>query len=342
LLGIDLIRLLRRANSMAHACRNHAAFNPGLQLAAAIGELALLGRDKITFFTSPKVAAFGVWVEQLIAESLGKKGEGVLPVVDEAVAIPTGYSADRLFVYLRLVGDDNVELDGKVEVLEAAGHPAIWIHMDELEDIGQEFFRWEMATALAGAVLKINPFDQPNVELAKVKARNLMAQFEKNGVLPLDTPTLDYDDIDVYGPAMGESAAQALRAFLTNYRPGDYVALMAYLPTTEAIDAALNDLRLAIRNGLRTATTVGYGPRFLHSTGQLHKGDGNNGLFIQITHTPASDVAIPGESYTFATLVAAQAQGDYNALQESKRRLIRFHIEAGQPLDAAIRKLIPT
>jgi hypothetical protein len=230
-----------------------------------------------------------------------------------------------------------------MDVLAAAGHPVITIQMDELEDLGQEFFRWEMATAAASAVLKINPFDQPNVELAKNKARELMAEFEQNGFLPVESPTLDYDDIDAYGPAMGETVTEALQAFLTQYRPpGDYVAIMAYLPYRDAIDEALDELRISLRNGLRSAVTVGYGPRFLHSTGQLHKGDGNKGLFIQLTHTPATDVDVPGEKYTFATLVAAQAQGDYNALQETDRRLIRFHIETGQDIPAAIRKLIPT
>ena len=341
LMGINLPKLLRRANSMAKACRGHAAHNPGLQLGAVMGELALAGRDKITFFTSPRIEAFGMWVEQLIAESLGKHGKGILPVVGEAMGEPAFYNNDRYFVYLRLTGDDNVELDGRVDMLEAAGHPVITVQLDELEDLGQEFFRWEMATATAAAVLKINPFDQPNVEQAKIKAKELMAAFDESGYLPVEAPALDYDDIDVYGPAMGESVVEALKAFLTNYRPGDYVAIMAYLPYGEEIDAALNELRLVLRTGLRSATTIGFGPRFLHSTGQLHKGDGNNGLFIQITHTPPEDAAIPGEKYTFATLVAAQAQGDYNALRDNGRRLIRFHIEAGMDPAEAIRKLIP-
>jgi hypothetical protein len=282
-----------------------------------------------------------MWVEQLIAESLGKHGQGILPVVGEAMGEPAFYNNDRVFVYLRLAGDDNVELDGKIDVLEAAGHPVITVDMDELEDMGQEFFRWEMATATAGAILKINPFDQPNVELAKQKARELMDEFDQRGALPVAAPTLDYEDIDVYGPAMGESGTEALKAFLTNYQPGDYVAIMAYLPYQTDVDAALSELRLTLRTGLRAATTVGYGPRFLHSTGQLHKGDGNNGLFIQITHTPTQDVKIPGENYSFATLVAAQAQGDYNALAENGRRLIRFHIAADVDLAGAIRSLIP-
>ncbi len=342
LVGVDVPKLLRRANSMADACRNSALNNPGLQLGAILGELALAGRDKVTLFASAKIAPFGVWAEQLIAESTGKLGAGILPVADEVIAEPILYGHDRVFAYLRLTGDDNVELDGKISMLEAAGYPVITIHLDELEDLGQEFFRWEMATAAAGSVLKINPFDQPNVESAKMKARELMAEFERSGYLPTARPTLDYDDIDVYGPAMGETVTTALKAFLTQFRPGDYVAIMAYLPYEAEIDAALNQLRLRLRDGLRAATTVGYGPRFLHSTGQLHKGDGNKGLFIQITHTSATDVEIPGEKYTFATLHAAQAQGDYNALEENKRRLIRFHIERGQDLAGAIRRLIPT
>ena len=340
LIGVDLGKLLRRARSMANACRNHAPHNPGLQLGAILGELALLGRDKLTFFTSPKIVAFGAWAEQLVAESLGKQGVGILPVVDESIAEPGFYRDDRLFVYLRMAGDNNIVHDAMVDVLEADGYPVIRIEMDELEDLGQEFFRWEMAAAAAGAVLKINPFDQPNVEQAKQMARELMAEFEQTGALPVDAPTLDYDDIDAYGPVMGETVTEALAAFLTQYRPGDYVAIMAYLPATPEIDAALNQMRLGIRDTLHAATSVGYGPRFLHSTGQLYKGDGNKGLFIQLTHTPATDVDIPGEKYSFGTLLAAQAQGDYHALQANGRRLMRFHIEAGQDIPAAIRRLI--
>ncbi len=341
LVGVDLAKVLRRANSMADACRNHASLNPGLQLGAALGELALAGRDKVTFFASPQIASFPLWVEQLIAESTGKQGMGIVPVIGEPITEPAFYNNDRVFVYLRLAGDDNADLDGRIDMLEAAGHPLITIQMDELEDLGQEFFRWEMATAAAGAVLKINPFNQPDVQLAKAKTRALLDEFETSGRLLAPAPTLDYDDIDAYGPAMGESVTEALQAFLTNYRPGDYVTLMAYLPADEAIATALNELRMFIQYTLRTATTVGFGPRFLRSTGQMHKGDGNKGLFIQITYTPATDVEIPYEAYTFDTLLAAQAQGDYEALQEKGRRLIRFHIEAGQDLPSAIRKLIP-
>ncbi len=340
LVGVDVGKLLRRANSMARACRLSAANNPGLQLGAVMGELALIGRDKVTIFASPKIDSLGMWVEQLVAESTGKQGKGVLPVVGETITEPAFYNNDRVFVYLRLAGDNNAKLDGMVNVLEAAGHPVILIEMDELEDLGQEFFRWEMATAASCAVLKVNPFDQPNVELAKIKARSLMAEFQEKGTLPTPSPTLIYQDVDVYGSVMGKTDEDVFKAFVSQAQPGDYIAIMAYLPYSPELDAALNELRLRLRDGLRVATTVGYGPRFLHSTGQLHKGDGNKGLFIQITHQPTYDAVIPGEKYTFATVVTAQAQGDYNALSENQRRLIRFHIKQAD-LAAAVRRLIP-
>lgn len=340
LVGVDVQKLLRRANSMATACRSHVTHNPGLQLGAIMGELALAGRDKMTFFASPSIEPLGMWIEQLVAESMGKHGVGILPVVGETIAEPAIYNNDRLFVFLRMADDDNVKLDGMLDVLEAAGHPTIIIEMNELEDCGQEFFRWEMATAAAGAVLKINPFDQPDVESAKIAAKALMAEFDKTGALPVEAAALTDGNLQLYGPAMGETAADALNAFMGQAKTGDYVAIMAYLPDTPEIEAALQSLRLSLRNKLQVATTIGFGPRFLHSTGQLHKGDGNRGLFIQITHTPTNHVNIPGESYDFNTVVAAQAQGDYNALAENNRRLIRFHIEQGD-LAETICRLIP-
>ncbi len=340
LVGVNLGKLLRRAETMAIACHGETAYNPGVQLGAVMGEMAQAGRDKLTLFASPSIEPLGMWIEQLVAESTGKHGVGILPVVGEAIEEPAAYSNDRLFVFLRMVGDDNVELDGKVSVLEGAGHPVVTIEMDELEDFGQEFFRWEMATAAASAVLAVNPFDQPNVESAKIKAKELMAEFEKKGDLPLTMPTTTLEAIKIYGESDGITPGEVVRNFVGQAQAGDYVAIMAYLPTTPETDEALNEVRLALRNGLKAATTVGYGPRFLHSTGQLHKGDGNNGLFIQLTHTPVGDAAIPGEKYTFATVVAAQAQGDYKALTEGKRRLLRFHLPS-EDIPAAIRKLIP-
>mgnify|MGYP005832275485 CR=1 FL=1 len=330
LIGVDLPRLLDRALTMAQAAHYcvPTAENPALALGAALGELALAGRDKVTFFASPSVVSLGTWLEQLLAESTGKHGKGLVPVEGEPPAGPEGYGQDRFFVYLRLEGDDNEALDKAVDRLEAAGHPVAHIRLECKENLGGEFFRWEMATAAAGAALGINPFDQPDVELAKRKARELMAAFQKTGRLPAEEPALTDGDLQVFGEAgSAASLAAALQAFLEQARPGDYVALMAYTPYGGEIEAGLGRLRLALRDRLRLATTVGYGPRFLHSTGQLHKGGPNTGLFIQITHAPEADVAIPGEPYSFGTLIAAQAQGDYQALRERGRRLIRFHIK---------------
>ncbi len=331
LIGINLHKLLDRAITMVHAShyRVPVADNPGLALGAAMGELALTGRDKITFFASPSIAAFGVWVEQLIAESTGKNDTGILPVADEKLEAPDRYGDDRLFVYLRMDGDENDLLDKGIDALEAAGHPVVRIALDEREDIGGEFFRWEMATAAAGAVLGINPFDQPNVEAAKVKARELLRAFQETGRLPSDTPLMVEGNIQVFGGTA--KSARSMRDVFTDFlklaRHGDYAALMAYVPRIGDTDMILDGLRLALRDRLKIATTVGYGPRFLHSTGQLHKGDGNKGLFIQVTHTPESDLPIPGEPYSFGTLVTAQALGDHQALGERGRRLIRFHIK---------------
>jgi transaldolase/glucose-6-phosphate isomerase len=330
LIGVNLHKLLDRAVTMVQASHYSVpvADNPGLTLGAAMGELALAGRDKITFFASPSISPFGVWVEQLIAESTGKNGTGILPVADEKLEGPERYGDDRFFAYVRMEGDENDVLDKGIDALEAAGHPVVRIGLDEREDIGAEFFRWEMATAAAGAVLGINPFDQPNVEAAKIKARELLKAFQETGSLPSDTPVLVEDDIEVFG-GTGKSASSmqdVFADFLKLVRPGDYVALMAYIPRSGDTDMILDGLRLALRDRLKAATTLGYGPRFLHSTGQLHKGDGNKGLFVQITHRPESDIPIPGEAYSFGTLVSAQALGDYQALAERGRRLMRFHI----------------
>ncbi|MFB0508040.1 MAG: glucose-6-phosphate isomerase, partial [Thermodesulfobacteriota bacterium] len=331
LIGINLHKLLDRAITMLHATHYCVPVteNPGVALGAAMGELAVAGRDKITFFASPSIETFGVWVEQLIAESTGKNGKGILPVAGERFEAPDHYGDDRFFVYLRMEGDENDLLDKGVDALEAAGHPVIRISLDEREDLGGEFFRWEMATAAAGAVLGINPFDQPNVEAAKVKAREMLKAFQETGSLPADVPTLVEGDIEAFGGSgkNGATIREIFADFVKLAGPGDYLALMAYVPRTDENDAILESIRLTLRDRLKVATTLGYGPRFLHSTGQLHKGDGNKGLFIQITHAPESDIAIPGEPYSFGTLIAAQALGDFRALAEHGRRLIRFHIK---------------
>ncbi|HET8854176.1 MAG TPA: hypothetical protein VFN02_16785 [Ktedonobacteraceae bacterium] len=335
LIGVDTALLLDRAATMASNCESCncpvEGNNSGAQLGAVMGELAIAGRDKVTLIASPSIAAFGPWVEQLIAESTGKEGKGILPVADEPVGPPAVYGEDRLFVYLRLEGDETY--DAAVLPLIRAGEPIVQIHLRDLYDLGGEFFRWEMATTLAGRRIGINPFDQPNVESAKVLARQLVAAYQKGGVLPALTPTLQADGITVYADVEAATLKGIVNSFLAETRPGDYIALQAYVQPTKQISAALQRLRTQLRDTLRLATTVGYGPSFLHSTGQLHKGDAGSGLFIQFTDDNAQDIPIPdtagsnGSSITFGVLKMAQSLGDRQALLDAHRRVIRFHLE---------------
>jgi len=330
LIGVDLSVLLGSARAMARACGPDvpAADNPGLALGAALGELALFGRDKVTFVPSLVAARFGVWVEQLLAESTGKEGRGILPVAGEPPGDPGEYGPDRVFVHLRLKDGATAEEDRFAAALEAAGHPLVRIDLESLGDLGGEFFRWEFATAAAGAVLGINPFDQPDVEAAKRKARKLMAAFERTGRLPEDGPCLEERGISLFEEtAVGGDLPSRLEAFLAKVRPGDYIALLVYASPTEETDRSIEALRLALRRRFKTAVTAGYGPRYLHSTGQLHKGDGNRGIFVQFTREPEEDLAVPEAPYSFGVLLAAQAQGDFQALLERGRRVIRLHVK---------------
>jgi transaldolase/glucose-6-phosphate isomerase len=331
LVGVDVETLLEQSLSMSCNCEPCncpvGGDNNGAWLGAVLGELAKAGRDKATFITSPQLASFGDWVEQLIAESTGKNGTGILPVVGEPVGMPDVYGDDRLFVYLRLDGDETH--DEAVQALQDAGQPVVRLHLRDLYDLGEQFFLWEMATAVAGYRLGINPFDQPNVEAAKLLARKAVAAYRETGEMPEDEPT--------------PLTAEALTAFLAQAQPGDYVALQAFVQPTSETDAALLALRTRIRDTRRLATTVGYGPRFLHSTGQLHKGDRGNGLFIQFTSDPRRDVAIPDEagqpqsSMSFGLLKMAQVLGDKQALSDNERRVIRFHL--GSDVVGSLRKL---
>ncbi len=315
LAGVDVEELLNRALTMARNCDSEGD-NNGARLGAIMGELAQAGRDKVTLITSPTIASFGDWVEQLIAESTGKEGKGILPVVGEPMGPPAVYGDDRLFVHLRLEGDDTH--DAAVQALEEAGHPVVRLHLHGLYDLGAQFFLWEMATAVAGYRLSINPFDQPDVEASKVLAREMVAEYKQRGALP--------------AVEAAPLTAQALDTFLSQARPGDYIALQAYVQPTAETDALLTALRVRLRDRYRLATTLGYGPRFLHSTGQLHKGDRGNGLFIQLTADDPQDVPIPDEAgsphstMTFGVLKAAQALGDRQALLNAGRRVIRFHL----------------
>ncbi len=292
-------------------------------LGATLGELAKAGRDKATFFISPQIESFGAWLEQLIAESTGKDGQGILPIVGEPPGSPEVYGDDRVFINVS-IGEDKRRHD-LLAALHQAGHPVIALSMEEPYALGGEILRWELATAVAGQRLGINPFDQPNVEAAKVLARQMVAAYRDKGKLPEEMPAWSSEALDIYGDVT------SLKNFLGQAKAGDYIALQAYVEPTEEMDMALANLRLRIRDRYRLATTVGYGPRYLHSTGQLHKGDRGAGLFIQITADDREDAPIPDEpgqsssSITFGALKAAQAMGDRQALINSGRRVIRLH-----------------
>jgi len=337
LVGLDVARLMGRAEAASAACDLDldADESPCVWLGALLGALAAAGCDKVSFAVSAAVATFGDWVEQLLAESTGKEGRGLVPVVGEPLGPPGVYGDDRLFVHLRMDGDDAD--DERLAALEVAGHPVVRLHLHDRYDLGGQIFLWELATAVAGHVLGINPFDQPDVESAKARTRELVRVFQAEGRLPEPPATLADDGLRVItaddGPeARAASAAEALRAFVGQGRPGDYVALQAYLEPTAATAGALARLRVALRDRTRLATTSGFGPRFLHSTGQLHKGDAGRGLFVQLTADAPEDVPIPDEEgaepsgLTFGALVAAQALGDRQALLDAGRRVVRFHL----------------
>jgi transaldolase/glucose-6-phosphate isomerase len=338
LLGVDLEALLESAATMIDNSQKPAADgNLAAQLGAILGDLAKTGRDKVTLVSSPEIASLGDWIEQLLAESTGKEGKGILPVVGEQLSEPGVYSSDRLFVYLTLPGDSSH--DAQVAELTAAGHPVVRMQLNEVFDLGAQFFLWEMTTAVAGHRLEINPFDQPNVEAAKILAREMVSAFQESGELPALQPSLQAEGITVYAdPSSPVDPAATLRqvldVFLGETKPGAYISLQAYLQPTPELDQALATLRAQLRDRTRLATTVGYGPRFLHSTGQLHKGDGGAGLFIQLTSDVKHDIPIPEEagsdasSISFGVLIQAQALGDRQALLDANRRVLRLHLGA--------------
>jgi len=345
LVGVDLGALLGRAIGMAAYCANPAAAdNHAARLGLIFGELAKAGRDKLTLVVSPELCAFGDWAEQLLAESTGKAGRGILPVVGEVMGEPGLYGDDRLFVYLRLAGDET--FDAALLALEQAGQPVLRLEVADLYDLGGQFFLWEFATAIAGYCLALNPFNQPNVESAKVQARKLLDAYQQQGQLPELTPVLESENISVFGDARGATLAETWSNFLAGAEPGAYLALQAYIPPGLASDASLLALRSALRQRTRLAVTSGYGPRFLHSTGQLHKGDAGKGLFVQITVDPLDDAPIPDQAgqaapasaISFAALERAQSLGDRQALLDNGRKVIRFHLK--QDLQVGLARLI--
>lgn len=343
LIGMDLSRLTQSAAVMAQACGPGAPQNPGLQLGAILGEMAKFGRDKLTLILSEPVASFGYWAEQLIAESTGKEGTGILPVEGEPIGKPEVYDNDRLFVAITLK-DDSSQEDAMAE-LDAAGHPIVRIELENVYDLGGQFFLWEVATSVAGAVLGINPFDEPNVTESKNNTAHILDKYRYTGSLPDEEAVADEGDIKLYATTVycgklissPPTLSSVLQAHLANVRPGDYLALTAYIQATPAIRKILGDIREDLRNRLKVATTIGYGPRFLHSTGQLHKGGADNGVFIQITSEGPSDLAIPGEPYSFNVLKAAQAMGDFQSLAARGRRLVRVHLSG--ELDRSLESL---
>ncbi|MGH7967193.1 MAG: bifunctional transaldolase/phosoglucose isomerase, partial [Limisphaerales bacterium] len=330
LMGVDVGELLIRALRMTHGCASCAPVhqNPGISLGAMLGELARQGRDKVTFVVPKSIAALGMWLEQLLAESTGKEDKGLLPVSGEPLGDPSVYGQDRIFVYLRLKGETDDSMERGVRALREAAHPVVTIQMDDPLDFGQEFFRWEIATATAGSILGINPFDQPNVQESKDNTNRLLGAVKKQGRLPAEKPALVEDPLSLFVPEVAATVAETLQRFLAQALAGDYVALMAYLPEESATERSLQAIRLRLRNSLRLATTIGYGPRFLHSTGQFHKGGPNTGLFLQVTADDTADLQVPGQPYTFGIFKRAEALGDLEALRKHERRVIRIHLGA--------------
>jgi transaldolase/glucose-6-phosphate isomerase len=355
--GIDVRGLIGHALSMVRSCGADVPphENPGVQLGLAMGLAGLEGRDKVTILSSKRIADFGAWAEQLIAESTGKEGKGLIPIDGETLSDVTIYGNDRFFIDLRIEGEADASHDAKLDALERAGHPVVRIVMKSIDHIGQEFFRFEMATAVAGAILGINPFNQPDVESAKVKTRELTAAFEKSGRLPTETPAISTVEADLY---TDEANAMELRklgadgtleswlkAHLSRIRANDYVALLAYIERNGTHIGALQAARLAVRDKRHVATCAEFGPRFLHSTGQAYKGGPDSGVFLQVTADDARDLPVPGQKASFGVIKAAQARGDFDVLTERGRRALRVHlkgdVEAGlKTLDTAIRRAL--
>lgn len=342
LMGIDIRKLLERAHLMAERCgpRVGAKENPGVWLGAALGTLALKGRDKVTFVTTLGTESFGDWAEQLIAESTGKQGKGLVPVAREELGPPEVYSDDRVFVYMPKEGDDSADLDAAMERLMDVGHPVITFPLDDEYDLGGEFFRWEMAIAVAGKVLGINPFDEPNVTESKNNTKRLLDEYGRTRRLPESDPVAAEGSIELYaynlagsngyagqnGAQEGDALAGYLKTLFSSVQPHDYVAILAYVETSDENMEQLEAIRTLILDEMKVATTLGFGPRFLHSTGQLHKGGANNGVFLVFTADEAADVKIPDMGFSFGTLIRAQALGDIEALVAKGRRVAHLHL----------------
>jgi glucose-6-phosphate isomerase len=334
--GLNVETLLAEAAKAVATAKLPVAKNPGVQLGLLLGTAANAGRDKITIFTSPEIHDLGAWLEQLIAESTGKQGKGITPVDREAIGPPSVYGKDRVFAYVRLKGTTDSSQDAKVAALEAAGHPVVYFEITDLYEIFGQFLTWEIATAVAGSVIGINPFNQPDVEAAKIETRALTSQYEKTGKLPERTPFVVDGEIALYatdayaaklkGAAPSATLAGILRAHLDELHAGDYFATVAFLPMFEEHETAIQGFRHKVRDQKHVATCLGFGPRFLHSTGQDYKGGPNTGVFLQITADHADDLDIPGQKYSFGVVIDAQAAGDLAVLESRGRRALRVHL----------------
>jgi transaldolase/glucose-6-phosphate isomerase len=338
-MGLDTKKFLDRAAEMVRACGEGVSVeeNPGAVLGIILGTAAVARHDKVTIITSPGIADLGAWLEQLLAESTGKLGKGIIPVDREQLAAPEAYGNDRVFVHIRLESEADAELDGRVAALEKIGHPVVRIAVADVYDLGQEFFRWEIATAVAGSILGINAFNQPDVEASKIATRNLTTEYEKTNSLPAEKPVVEDRGIKVFtdeknaaelAKAVGgdKSLGGYLKAHLERIKAGDYFAVLGYIPMTSEHESSLQKIRHAVRDKKRVATCLGFGPRFLHSTGQAYKGGPNSGVFLQITCDDAVNLPVPGQKYTFGVVKAAQARGDFQVLAERGRRALRLHL----------------
>jgi transaldolase / glucose-6-phosphate isomerase len=338
-MGMDALRFLDRADVMAIACSSCLPVdkNPGVQLGLVLGVAAKNGRDKVTLITSPGISDFGAWLEQLLAESTGKDGKGLIPVDREALGAPDVYGNDRVFAYLRLENGADAAQDKAVDALAKAGHPVVRIALSDIYNLGQEMFRWEIATAVAGSVIGINAFNQPDVEASKVATRSLTSEYEKTGKLPPESPVLSEGGIDLFTDEANVTALKSaagsdqtlvgyLKAHLGRLKAGDYFALLGYVEMNDAHEKTLQGMRTSVRDNKRVATCLGFGPRFLHSTGQAYKGGPNSGVFLQVTCDDQADLPVPGQKFTFGVVKAAQARGDFQVLADRKRRALRVHL----------------
>jgi len=338
--GIDVAKFLERTNAMVNACGADVSpkNNPGVILGAVLGTAHKQGRDKLTVVASPEIHDLGAWLEQLIAESTGKNGHGMIPVDRETTGRLEVYGDDRVFVYLRSETAADAAQDTAIAELEATGHPVVSISINDVHDLGQEFFRWEIATAVAGSIIGINPFDQPDVEASKTATRKLTEEYEQTGSLPAEAPFFETDGVKLFaneenaaalqGAVAKRSLAGYLKAHLNRLKERDYFALLAYVEMNDEHEESLQRARTVVRDQKRVATCLGFGPRFLHSTGQAYKGGPNSGVFLQVTCDDAKDLPVPDQKYTFGIVKAAQARGDFEVLNERGRRALRVHLGA--------------